>query len=81
MESNQSPNEKKYAWVRIAGQAAFIPVYLALFPIAFFYIGKWLDGYFGTEWIRMVFLFLGLFSGFRQTYFLIRDLNKSLGGE
>lgn len=71
-------DSSRYAWLRVAGQCMFIPTFLALFPIAFFFIGKWLDGYFGTSWIRVVFLFAGLFSGFRQTYFVIKRLLDSL---
>jgi len=70
-------DEKKYAWIKIAGQCSFIPIYLALFPIAFHYIGQQLDHFFGTDWLRVVFLFLGIFSGFRQTFLLIRDLIRS----
>lgn len=58
-------------------QCTFIPVFLALFPIAFYFIGSWLDLYFGTTWIRVVFLFIGLISGFRQSYFLIKQLIES----
>lgn len=76
--SPHSNEFSKYSWMRIVGQCAFIPTFLALFPIAFFFIGKWLDGYFGTAWIKIVFLFLGLFSGFRQTYFIIKRLLDSL---
>ncbi|MBN2328413.1 MAG: AtpZ/AtpI family protein [Candidatus Omnitrophica bacterium] len=68
----------KYAWLRVVGQCAFIPTFLALYPIAFYWIGTWLDGWFGTTWIKIVFLFLGLFSGFRQTYFIIKKLLESL---
>ncbi|MGC9327346.1 MAG: AtpZ/AtpI family protein [Candidatus Hinthialibacter sp.] len=71
-------DSSKYAWLRIAGQCAFIPTFLALYPIAFYWIGKWLDGWLGTTWIKVVFLFLGLISGFRQTYFIIKKLLESL---
>ena len=73
MTGNRS-EENQFAWLRIAGQCMFIPIYLALFPIAFYHIGKWLDGWFETSGIKVFFLFLGLFSGFRQTYFLIKQL-------
>ncbi|MBZ0258641.1 AtpZ/AtpI family protein, partial [bacterium] len=77
MSTNQNEDVEPN-WVRIAGQASFIPVYLALYPIAFFMIGRWLDNYFGLTWIKIPFLFLGMFSGFRQTYFVIRRLISQL---
>lgn len=70
----KAPKPNELAWLRIAGQASFIPVYLALFPIAFYFIGGWLDTQFETEWIKPVFLFLGLIHGFRECFLLIRKL-------
>ncbi len=72
--SKNKTNDADLSWVRIAGQATFIPVFLALYPIAFYAIGGWLDEYFQTTWLKILFLFLGIFSGFRQTYFVIRRL-------
>lgn len=72
--SKNKMEDADLSWVRIAGQASFIPVFLALYPIAFFMIGRWLDDYFGLTWLKIPFLFLGMFSGFRQTYFVIRRL-------
>ena len=76
--SRQPTESSKYRWMRVAGQCSFIPTYLALFPIAFFYLGKWLDGQFGTTWLSGAFLFLGLISAFRQTYFIIKRLLDTL---
>ncbi|RJP18210.1 MAG: AtpZ/AtpI family protein [Candidatus Omnitrophota bacterium] len=70
----RKPDDAKLAWVRIAGQCSFIPIFLALYPIAFFYIGTWLDEKLGVSWIKVVFLFLGIFSGMRQTYMLIKKM-------
>lgn len=72
--SQREPNRPDLRWLRVAGQCSFIPVYLALYPIAFYFIGTWLDDRLGTEWLKNAFLFLGLISGFRQTFFLIRNL-------
>lgn len=71
---NREPRGKQYRWMRVAGQSAFIPVFLALYPVAFYYIGSFIDEWVGTSWIRVVFLFLGLFSGFRQTYFILKKI-------
>lgn len=74
----KNSRESHYQWVRIAGPCLFIPTFLALYPVVFFYIGHWLDGKLGTSWLKVVFLFLGIISAFRQTYFVIRDLIKAL---
>lgn len=76
--TDKEPIGREYRWMRIAGQCSFIPIFLALYPIAFYYIGGKIDGWVGTSWIRIAFLFLGLFSGFRQTYFLIKKITDAL---
>jgi len=74
----KNSSDSKYQWIRIAGPCLFIPTFLVLYPVAFFYIGNWLDGKLGTIWLKAVFLFAGIISAFRQTYFVIRDLIKAL---
>jgi hypothetical protein len=64
--------------MKVVGQCSFIPVFLALYPVAFYYIGDQIDQWAGTDWVKTPFLFLGLFSGFRQTYFLIKKLLDTL---
>lgn len=71
------PDQKKLEMVRIAGQASLIPVYLAVFPLAYGFIGKWLDGYFQTHWLMLLFVLLGFFSGIRQSYFIIQRLKNT----
>jgi hypothetical protein len=73
MESKE-PVGNKYRWMKVVGQCSFIPIFMALYPIAFYYIGVKIDEWAGTNWIKALFLFLGLFSGFRQTYLLIKQL-------
>ncbi len=64
-----------YQLARLAGQALFIPIFLVVFPLAFHWIGEQLDGWFGTTpWLARIFLFLGLFSAYRQ----VRDLIKRI---
>lgn len=75
---SKKPVGQKYRWMKVVGQCSFIPIFLALYPIAFFYIGSKIDEWAGTAWIKIVFLFLGLFSGFRQTYLLIKKLQDTL---
>ena len=72
----RKPKDAKYELIRIVGQCAYIPIYLALYPVAFYVIGAWLDGKLGTAWIKVVFVFLGIASAFRQTYFLIKKLSE-----
>lgn len=70
----RKPDEKDLRWLRVVGECSMIPVYLALYPVAFRFIGLWLDQWLGTSWLAIAFLFLGLFSGFRQTYFALKRL-------
>jgi len=74
----KNTSESKFKWVRIAGSCVFIPTFLVLYPVVFFYIGNWLDGKLGTTWLKAVFLLLGVISAFRQTYFVIRDVIKAV---
>ena len=64
---------------RLAGQAMFIPIFLVLYPLAFYWIGKQLDLWWGTgTWLAKIFLLLGLFSGARQVVMLIKRIMSDL---
>ncbi|MBI1389615.1 MAG: hypothetical protein GC154_14340 [bacterium] len=76
--STKRPGRTDPGWLRIIGQASFIPVFLALYPIAFFFIGEWLGEQFGIPWLKVVFLLLGVFSGFRQSFFVIKKIQDQL---
>ena len=71
----EDEDNEYYRLARLAGQALFIPILMVLFPLAFYWIGKQLDGWFGTApWLARIFLFLGLISAYRQ----VRDLIKRI---
>lgn len=66
------PKRKKSAWVT-AGEYSAIGFILPSCLIAGYLIGAWLDRMFGTSFLYMVFLLLGIVSGFVQ---LFRVVNK-----
>ena len=60
---------------RLAGQAMFIPIFLILFPLAFYWLGTQLDGWLGTgPWLARILLLLGLVSALRQVVVLIKRM-------
>ena len=65
-------------FMQITGLCAFIPVFLALYPIAFYYIGAKLGQWIGFPGIAIFFLFIGIYSGIHQTYLLMRKVSKIL---
>jgi len=60
---------------RAFGLAMSIPFMLATGPLLGYFIGRWLDGVFGTSWIQFVMLFLGFIAGVRS---VIRVLKEDL---
>ena len=60
--------------LRYTGIATMLPA--ATF--AGYLIGHWLDQWLGTGYLTMVFLILGIVSGFVQ---LIRELTRNAGGD
>ncbi len=74
---NDEPSQKKYELLRTAGQCSLIPCYLAVFPFVYGWIGKWLDQYFGTNWLGLLFVIIGVFSGVRQSYFIVKRLRNN----
>ena len=68
-------DKELYRLARLAGQAMFIPIFLVLYPLAFHWIGTWLDVWLGTTpWLAKIFLVLGLVSAFRQVRILIKRI-------
>ena len=72
---SEGEDKELYRLARLAGQAMFIPIFLVLYPLAFHWIGTWLDVWFGTApWLAKIFLVLGLVSAFRQVRILIKRI-------
>lgn len=47
-----------------------VPIFMCLF------IGIWLDGFFGTEWLTLVFLILGIMAAIRAMFTTLQPLLK-----
>lgn len=76
---SQGENKDLYRLARLAGQAMFIPIFLVVFPLAFFWVGRQLDGWWGTQpWLARTFLVLGLIAACRQVVMLIRRIMSDL---
>jgi hypothetical protein len=68
------PSQKSSEMLRIAGKVILIPTYLGIFPIAYGLIGSWLGRYFEIKWLAVLFVFIGFYSGIRQSYLVIKRL-------
>ena len=59
--------------VRQIGIFVTIPFVLAVPPIIGWFIGSWLDGFFGTEpYLMYILLVLGFIAGFREMFRIVR---------
>lgn len=59
--------------VRQIGVFITIPFVLAVPPIIGWFIGSWLDGFFGTEpYLMYILLVLGFIAGFREMYRIVK---------
>lgn len=63
-ENKPQPSEKKQ-WVQ-AEKLVQIGVMLPLALVIGYFLGSWLDGKFGTTWIKIVGILLGIAAGFVQ---------------
>ena len=69
-------NERASAW-RHMGLALYVPIVLAVAPVAGYFLGQWIDGKFGTG---QIFTWLCILLGFgvaaRQIYHVVRRLQR-----
>lgn len=63
----------KKTMARRAAEYSSLALVLPVSTFVGYLIGYWLDGRFGTEWLRIVFLILGTVGGFIQ---LIRQIMR-----
>lgn len=61
---------KALALVSQLGIGMLVPVFLGLF------LGCWLDGVFGTGFLTIIFLILGVLAAYRNLYYYTRPLIK-----
>ena len=69
LKDPQNPEvpQKKSIWV-IAGEYSSLAFVLPSCVFAGYLIGYWLDKYFGTTYLYLVFMILGIISGFLQIF-------------
>ncbi len=60
------------------GQVTTIGIEMAVSIAIGYFGGGWLDGKFGTSWIKWVGLALGVVAGYRSLYRLTRKTQKQL---
>lgn len=64
-------------WNRDVGPFLTLGIQLALSVVAFFFLGRWLDGLWGTgPWLMLAGLLLGAAGGFVQFFRTVRTLER-----
>ena len=66
-ELKPADDNKKSIWV-IAGEYSSLGFILPTSVLAGYFIGWWLDKKFGTNYLYLVFLILGIIAGFIQIF-------------
>ncbi len=67
----------KYKQARQLGLLTTIPMILAAGPLVGYFLGRWLDGRFGTEpWFTWILLGFGLAAGIRETVLILRKATR-----
>ena len=61
---------KALALISQLGIGMLVPVFIGLF------LGRWLDHFFKTEWLTIVFLIVGVLAAYRNLYCYTRPLIK-----
>ena len=61
---------KALALISQLGIGMLVPVFIGLF------LGRWLDRFFGTEWLTVIFLIFGVLAAYRNLYYYTRPLIK-----
>ena len=64
-EKNSSPPSEKKQWIE-AERLVQIGVTFPLALVIGYFAGSWLDGRFGTSWIKVMGIFVGIAAGFVQ---------------
>jgi F0F1-type ATP synthase assembly protein I len=69
---------QKFRYMRLVGTLTMVPFLLVAGPLAGFFIGKLLDSWLNTEFLKWVFLALGFAAGIREVVRLIRRTSRDL---
>jgi uncharacterized membrane protein YfcA len=64
--------------LRSLGDVASIGIEMAVSISIGFFGGRWLDDHFGTKWIQWVGLALGIITGYRSLFRLVRKTKRDL---
>ncbi len=74
--------EKDRRLLRVVGVLSTVGIAMVAATVIGLYIGRWLDGYFGTSpWLTAVFLLLGIIAGFRNLYQTARRAQETMNEE
>lgn len=74
---SRKTSAEKYKTMRGLGIGLTIPMLLAASIVVSSMIGYYLDNWLGTgPWLTLLFLFLGIATGIRETILLIRKIEK-----
>ncbi len=75
-------DEKDRRLLRVVGVLSTVGIAMVAATVIGLYIGRWLDGYFGTSpWLTAVFLLLGIIAGFRNLYQTARRAQQTMNEE
>ena len=71
----------KYKHVKQLGLLTVIPAMLAVAPLIGFFMGSWIDRWFGTAPVfKLIFLAVGFVAGVRETISLIKKSQETENG-
>ena len=66
MEKKDRQTFRAWSLVLQVGISMMAPIFFGVL------LGRWLDGKFGTDYLMLVFLGLGILAGIRNTYVLLK---------
>ena len=70
--------ENRYAMLREVGLVTAIPFLLLVSPVVGYFLGRFLDRWFNTSFLWIVFIVLGFVAGIREVYRIIVRVSKEL---
>ncbi len=75
-------DEKDRKLLRLVGVLSTVGIAMVAATVIGFYLGRWLDRFFGTNpWLTVVFLLLGIAAGFRNLYQTARHAQQTMNEE
>ncbi len=71
------PKEEFYKWVKIAGLVSFIPLLLAVGPLAGYLVGDYLKNKFGLDYLLFICIGIGFITSTSEVIKIIRIVIKT----